>query len=157
MSMQAAIDCSGTWLAFELAGQRFAVPATNVREVVQPMQPTPVPGAPADVVGIVNLHGAIVTVLDGCIRLGLDGDQRRAGPRTRLVIFEGTDEGIGMRVDALGDTWELDEGEPTAPAAGSAHADGPVCGTLHRGGRCIALLDAGTLCRVLTSATEVHA
>ena len=58
-------DGRGAWLGFSLKGQRYAVSLASVREVIRPGGITPVPGAPEDVLGIVNLRGQIVPVLDG--------------------------------------------------------------------------------------------
>ena len=51
-----ATDDRSTWLGFSLKGQRYAVSLAAVREVIRPGDITPVPGAPYDVLGIVNLQ-----------------------------------------------------------------------------------------------------
>ncbi|HLI18289.1 MAG TPA: chemotaxis protein CheW [Rhodanobacteraceae bacterium] len=142
-----------TWLGFELSGQQYAVPLADVREILRAETPTPVPGAPDDVLGIINLRGSIVTVLDGCARLGLAAAD--AGPNQRLVIFHDEQESIGMRIDALQDVLDLDTRElMPAPPGRAARDDDPVMGVLHRGDGFIALLETRKLCRLQTSANE---
>ncbi|HET7266981.1 MAG TPA: chemotaxis protein CheW [Rhodanobacteraceae bacterium] len=150
------VPSTSTWLGFELAGQHYAVPLADVREIMHPEPPAPVPGAPTDVLGIINLRGSIVTVLDGCIRLGLaaNGD----GPDQRLVIFQDELETVGMRIDALHDVLELDTRElMPSPPGRVARADDPVLGALYREGTFIALLDTRKLCRPRTTTMEASA
>lgn len=149
-------NATGSWLGFELAGQDYAVPLGDVREIVRPEAPTPVPGAPAGVLGIISLRGSIVTVLDGCRRLGLDAGN--AGPDQRLVIFQGEEENVAMRIDALRDVLDLDTTElmPPPPSPATRNND-PVLGVLYRGEDFITLLDAGKLCRANQPAMETIA
>lgn len=143
-----AVAATSTWLGFELAGQNYAVPLADVHEIIRPEPPTPVPGAPADVLGIINLRGSIVTVLDGCRRLGLKADTDAAATNPRLVIFDDASGNIGMRIDALQDVLELDTRELLPPLPGRAvRADDPVLGSLYHGNGFIALLDTAKLCR----------
>lgn len=147
---------TGSWLGFELAGQDYAVPLGDVREIIRPEAPTPVPGAPADVLGIISLRGSIVTVLDACRRLGLDGGN--CGPDQRLVIFQAEDENVAIRIDALRDVLDLDTRELVPPPAGtSTRANDPVLGVLTRGDGSITLLDAGKLCHADEPAMEASA
>lgn len=140
-----------TWLGFELAGQRYAVPLADVREIIRPEPPTPVPGAPGEVLGIINLRGNIVTVLDGCARLGLTATGNT--PNQRLVIFHNEFEAIGMCIDSLQDVLELDMRELMPPPPGHAvRADDPVLGAIYREDGFIALLDTRKLCRPPASA-----
>lgn len=136
-----------SWLGFELAGQHYGVSLADVREILRHEPPTQVPGAPADVLGIISLRGSIVTILDGCTRLGLHTPA--AGPDQRLLIFHDDAETIGMRIDALQEVLDLDTRELMPPPPGRAtRADDPVLGTLYRDGGFIALLDTRKLCRV---------
>lgn len=153
-----ATTATGTWLGFELAGQNYAVPLADVHEIIRPPVPTPVPGAPADVIGIINLRGTIVTVLDGCRRLGLGSGSAGDNPDQRLVIFHDESESVGMRIDALQDVLELDTHELLPPPPGRAmRADDPVLGALYREDGFIALLDTGKLCGLHGSATGASA
>lgn len=147
----------GTWLGFELAGERYAVPLADVREVIRPDPPTPVPGAPAEVLGIVSLRGTIVTVLDGRRRLGLDDTANGGGPGQRVVVFQHEHDDVGILVDALQDVLDLDldseELMPPPPGRASC-SDDPVLGVLTCGEGFVTLLDAGKLCRPCGSAME---
>lgn len=51
-------------LPFRLAGQRLAIPLESVIRVVPALKCTPLPGAPQTVLGLVNVRGQIVPVVD---------------------------------------------------------------------------------------------
>jgi len=51
-------------LPFRLAGQRLAIPLEKVIRVVPALKCTPLPGAPPTILGLVNLGGQIVPVVD---------------------------------------------------------------------------------------------
>jgi purine-binding chemotaxis protein CheW len=57
-------------LAFVCQGQRFAVPLSCVRRAVLSAQPSPLPGAIEIVLGVLNVGGETVTVLDFARRAG---------------------------------------------------------------------------------------
>lgn len=146
---------TGSWLGFELAGQDYAVPLGEVREIIRPDTTTPVPGAPAGVLGIISLRGSIITVLDGCRRLGLDAGN--AGADQRLVIFQGAEENVAVRIDALRDVLDLDTRELAPPPAPAGQCPDAVLGVVDRGNGSITLVDAGKLCRVDDPAMETGA
>lgn len=149
---------TGTWLGFTLAGQNYAVPLADVNEIIRPETPTPVPGAPADVLGIINLRGNIVTVLDGCRRLGLKATGANQDPNQRLVIFREASGDVGIRIDVLQEVMELDTRKMLPPLPGrTPRVDDPVLGSMYHGDGFIALLDAGKLCRPRSAVLGVAA
>lgn len=137
------------WLEFGLKGQRYAVSLAAVREVIRPGDITPVPGAPTDVLGIVNLRGQIVPVLDGRRRFGLDGevaaDEQDA---QRVIVFDAEATTVGLRIDTIGEMLQFDPSEVSPPPPGRAvRRDDPVSGVITRDDGFIALVDVPRLCR----------
>lgn len=142
-------DGRGAWLGFSLKGQRYAVSLASVREVIRPGDITPVPGAPDDVLGIVNLRGQIVPVLDGRRRFGLDGGMEEgAEDARRVIVFDDSGSVVGMRIDVIGDmlTFESDDVAPPPPGR-AERRDDPVSGVITRDDGFIALVDVQKLCR----------
>jgi len=139
----------GAWLGFSLKGQRYAVSLASVREVIKPGDITPVPGAPDDVLGIVNLRGQIVPVLDGRRRFGLDAvHEAGADDAHRVIVFDDGGTVVGMRIDVIGDmlTFEPDDVAPPPPGR-AERRDDPVSGVITRDDGFIALVDVARLCR----------
>lgn len=87
------------WLVVASGGERLAIPVSQVREVVRPGGLRPVPGAPVVQAGIVNVRGAIVTVLD---LLALRTGERAVAPGS-IVLLEHGARPIGLTVDAVHD------------------------------------------------------
>ena len=71
-------------VAFRLNGDRYAVPLTAAERVLPMVALSPLPGAPDVVLGALNLHGAVVPVLDIRRRLGLPAGE--LGPSARLLV-----------------------------------------------------------------------
>jgi purine-binding chemotaxis protein CheW len=84
---------------FHLAGERFALETRYITQVVRPRECTPIPGVPAFLVGVVNLRGEILAVLDLCPVLGL-GRTGAGDPSWIIVLGQQRDE-FGVRVDAV--------------------------------------------------------
>jgi purine-binding chemotaxis protein CheW len=64
------------FLLLTIAEEWYAVALNQVRGVVTTGQITPVPGAPAHIVGVQNLQGRLLAVLDTAPLLGLDAQQQ---------------------------------------------------------------------------------
>jgi two-component system chemotaxis response regulator CheV len=105
------------------------VDVSHVREVDELGEPTPVPGAPAAIVGVRNVRGQVVPVIDVASLLGLP---RAAGPK-RVVIAEEGRRRAALAVDAVYDVAEApDAGEQSDSAlvSGVALVDGALVGVL---------------------------
>lgn len=81
-------------LTFELAGERCALAAEDVREVVRAALPAHLPKAPDVVVGVLDLRGELVPLLDIRRRFGLPS--RPLAPEDHIVIVR-----VGHRVVAF--------------------------------------------------------
>jgi purine-binding chemotaxis protein CheW len=81
-------------VAFTLDGGRYALHLPVVARVVRAVEISPLPGAPDIVLGIINVHGRVVPVMDVRARFrlparDLDPDQQMILARTRAreVVF----------------------------------------------------------------------
>jgi purine-binding chemotaxis protein CheW len=95
----------GTVLSLSLAGQAFAIDIACVREIRSFEPPTPLPGAAAGVLGVINLRGTIVPVIDLRCRLGLPA--RAGGAGSAVVVVEQPSRLDGVVVDAVDDVLEI--------------------------------------------------
>ncbi len=129
---------------FTLGAAAFGVEARLVLEVVKVGEMTRVHDAPAGVVGIRNLRGRIVTVMDMATHLGLGCVE--VGPENRLLIMEHRNETYGFLVDALTDILALDaEGIGAPPASLDQAMLGRLRGVWREAGRLTAILDSQAL------------
>ena len=87
------------WVTFKLDEEIYGINVMQVQEVLRLTEIAPVPGAPDYVMGIVNLRGNVVTVIDTRKRFGLF--QKEADDSTRIVIIEVDNQVIGILVDSV--------------------------------------------------------
>ena len=107
---------AGTLLAtFFIRGGHCGVDAAGVQEVIRLGPLTPFRHAPEEVLGIVNLRGRIVTILDVGLKLGFAGIVIR--PENRIFIVEDRGEFIGLLVDRVGEVVEMEDGRVEPPPA----------------------------------------
>ena len=86
---------------FSFEDALFAVDAMRVQEIIRVGPITPVHHAPEHVLGIINLRGRIVTVLDPAQRMGLEPQVRDA--KSRILIVDFADEHVGLLVSEVHD------------------------------------------------------
>ncbi|MGB6945330.1 MAG: chemotaxis protein CheW [Bryobacteraceae bacterium] len=121
-----------------------ALDATEVQEVIRLGPVTPVRYAPEAVLGIVNLRGKIVTIVDLGLRLGLP--KAVPGADSRIFIMEDRGEFIGLLVDHVDEVVEIERERWQSPPAnvnwGQAQFFKGVC---RDRGRVITLVDASQI------------
>lgn len=88
-----------TWVEFRLADELFALPVGEVREILRVRNVTPVPHPPFPVIGVVNLRGRAVPLLDLRARLGLPTPEPDG--ESRIVLVESRKRRIGLLVDGV--------------------------------------------------------
>jgi len=121
-------------LEVRLGGRSFALPAPEVTEVVRPLPLTPVPMAPDHFLGLGNIHGQIVCVVEPCRLLGLPGGDSEDDEFTRLVCLRHPRMRVAMRVDAVPAIHRVPEGSlPKRDAGCTDDVYGAV--RVERGGR----------------------
>ena len=121
-----------------------ALDAAGVQEVIRLGPVTPVHYAPEEVLGIVNLRGKIVTIVDLGLRLGFP--KALAGSESRIFIVEDRNEFIGLLVDRVDEVVEVERDHWQPPPAnvnwGQARFFKGIC---RARGRVVTLLDAGQI------------
>lgn len=106
-----------SFVTFEVAGQMFGVPVVKVQDILTPDAIAPVPGGPAEVQGLINLRGKIVTVIDLRTRLGIVHDVARESRKGMCVTVEIDGESYTLFVDRVGDVVTLSAAHREDPPA----------------------------------------
>jgi purine-binding chemotaxis protein CheW len=98
MSDQLPTHTEDDVVLFEAAGERFALPAAQVMEIVRPPAITRVPNSPPNLLGVANLRGRVLPVVSVGGLLGhAHAEISRA---TRVVVVAG-DSPVGLVVDTV--------------------------------------------------------
>jgi purine-binding chemotaxis protein CheW len=126
-------------LLFVVAGRVYACAIDPVREIIPARRATPLPGAPDFVRGLINLRGAIVTVVDLGRRLGESPGERSDGS---IILVEHGGRTMGLAVDEVRDVQPVDARRIEA-VSGDRALGGIVCGIGHLDDGVVLLLDVG--------------
>ena len=90
-------------LTFDLQGETFALEAGYVREVLDLLPETPVPGAPAFVGAVINFRGRVIPLVDLRMAFGMVVGETTID--NRIVVIEHPLDGeptlIGLRADKV--------------------------------------------------------
>ena len=97
--MQAKPQQVFRWVTFRLADEIYGINVMQVQEVLRMTDVAPVPGAPHFVMGIINLRGNVVTVLD--TRKLLDLATSDITDSSRTMIIESGKVTVGLLVDSV--------------------------------------------------------
>ena len=100
-------------VCFRIGQENFGVDIFSVREIVKAQAITPVPGTAEHVLGIINLRGKIISVVDLAQRLGLGAAAVDRQSRIFVVDLDGVT--VGFLVDAATEVLKL-AGESIEPA-----------------------------------------
>jgi purine-binding chemotaxis protein CheW len=118
-TMRQDLQGAGKYLAFWLGKEEFAVPVGRIREIIPWQEITPVPQAASYVLGVINLRGKVVPVMDLRLRLGMASQER--GPRACIVVMQPdarrARSPIGVVVDGVSEVLQIQPGEVEETAA----------------------------------------
>ncbi|KLN63016.1 MULTISPECIES: chemotaxis protein CheW [Vibrio] len=132
------------WVTFQLEEETYGINVMQVREVLRYTEIAPVPGAPDYVLGIINLRGNVVTVIDTRSRFGLmEGE---ITDNTRIIVIESEHQVIGILVDSVAEVVYLRSSEiDTTPSVGTDESAKFIQGVSNRDGKLLILVDLNKL------------
>ncbi len=99
-------------VCFTVEDQDFSIEISHVLEIRGWTSTTTLPHAPAFVVGMMNLRGTVLPVVDLSLRLGFG--KTEPGKRHVIIIAQIDDKIVGFLVDAVSDIITVDEAEMQA-------------------------------------------
>lgn len=143
-SKQAVNITVSQWVTFRLGDETYGIDVLQVQEVLRVSEISPVPGALSFVIGIINLRGNVVTVLDGRHRFGLppkDPDEA-----SRIIVVDAFDKVVGLLVDSVSEVAYVPAAEvESLPAVGTDDNAKFVSGVYNREGGLLILVDLAKL------------
>ena len=94
-------------IAFRLQGQEFCVMTKTVREIRGWSPSTPVPRSPNDMLGVMNLRGIVIPIIDLARKLGMASTI--PNERSAIVVAEIQTMVVGLLVDQVSDILTVDQ------------------------------------------------
>lgn len=125
-------------ISLTVAGHAFCIDIFAVREIRGWAETTPLPQAPDYVLGVTNLRGAVMPVIDLSARLGL-GVTEKTGRHVTVVVERGGDL-VGLVVDEVQETLIFDAEELQPPPHYAATEEVFVDALIPRGGQILGRL-----------------
>ena len=131
-------------VTFRLNEEIYGINVMLVQEVLRVTEIAPVPGAPNYVIGIINLRGNVVTVIDTRNRFGLP--PKEMDDATRIVIIEAESQTVGIVVDSVSEVVDIYSNEiETAPNVGNDETARYIEGVVSRSEELLILVDLNKL------------
>src|SRR5690606_36498760 len=131
-------------IAFRIGDQEFCVNIMSVREIRGWTPATAMPHAPDYVLGLINLRGAVLPIVDMSIRLGM----KPAEPTARhvIIVAQVGHKVVGLLVDAVSDILTMtDENVQATPDIANDAEKSYARGLLAIEGRMICLIELDAL------------
>jgi len=146
MTSKAVTEAEATeqWLTLCIDNDTYGIDVSLVQEVLNVPYITPVPGAPDYVIGIINLRGNVITVLDARKRFGLPAKQFTQD--SQIIILRAGGQILGILVDSVSEVIELqvDRIDP-ASDGGVGSAKKHIRGVYSAGGYLLVLINTDCL------------
>ena len=146
MSEQDKVDSDPIlqWVTYHLADEVFGINVMQVQEVLRLTEIAPVPGTPSYVLGIINLRGNVVTVIDTRQRFNLPSIE--PDDSARIIIIEVAGNVVGMLVDKVTEVVYLHQSEiDSAPNISSDDNSRFIQGVCSRDKSLLILVDVNKL------------
>ncbi len=110
------------YLTFHLAGEDYGIEIAYVTEIVGIQKITVVPDMPVFIMGVINLRGKVIPVMD--VRRRFKLPEREYDERTCIIVVDIKETAIGLVVDKVNEVATIPEGQiepaPMAKQAGAS-------------------------------------
>lgn len=110
-------------VAFNLNDENYAIEIKYIQEIIRMQEITDVPHSETYLLGVINLRGQVIPVIDLKKKFNL-GCYADSGS-TRIIVVETDEFVVGMVVDSVSEVLRLDRGqiEPPSPVIASIETD----------------------------------
>lgn len=127
------------YLCFNLGKEEFAIPLLSIKEVIGLPETTPIPQAPSHFLGIMNLRGQVISVMDLRQKLGIKTTNT---DETSVIILDLGNYNLGVVVDCVNSVQMLTAQDITEkPVVENSKTYEHITGVFRKNERLILLLD----------------
>ncbi|MDR1603532.1 MAG: chemotaxis protein CheW [Gracilibacteraceae bacterium] len=130
----------GKYLTFMLDEQCFGLDIEYILEIIGVQTMTRVPKIPPYIIGIMNLRGKVIPIID--MRLRFHKAPREYDAKTCIIVVEADEDVVGLVVDAIDEVADIaDEHISAPPGAASDYTGNFMKGVAQEKGKVRLLLD----------------
>lgn len=106
-------------VGFKLGDEEYAIDVLKIQEIIRLIEITAVPRMEQFILGVINLRGKVIPVVD--LRVRFELEKSDFDKKTRIIVVKFEKENIGFVVDEVTEVIRIDKGivEPTPPLVGS--------------------------------------
>jgi purine-binding chemotaxis protein CheW len=127
-------------LIFSLGAEEYSVPLLRVKEVIEIPDITPMPHTPEYYLGIMNLRGQVISIID--LRMKLKGVRQELGKKNAVIILDFDSFCLGIAVSTVNRVMALSLDEvQERPMIESTENIDYIEGVVHRDKKMILILD----------------
>ncbi|MDD2383251.1 MAG: chemotaxis protein CheW [Sulfurospirillaceae bacterium] len=107
-------------VGFIIGQEEYAVPILSIQEIIKPIEYTRVPSVPDYILGVFNLRGSVIPLID--LRRKFKMESVRQSEDTRYIVMKGRDNTAGFVIDRLTEAIRIKSGK-IGPPPETIHAD----------------------------------
>jgi purine-binding chemotaxis protein CheW len=125
-STEVRSDLAGKYISFRLEDELYGIRLTNIREIIGMTKITAIPRAPEFVIGVINIRGKVLPVIDLRVRFGLNVPE--ITDRTPIIVCDAeTEDGgllrVGIIVDSVSEVLQVNEEDVEEPPSFGLNID----------------------------------
>ncbi len=130
-------------VGFIVGEEEFAIPILNIQEIIKPIEYTRVPSVPPYVMGVFNLRGNVIPLID--LRRKFNLHPTPQTPDTRYIVMKHEDNVVGFIIDKLTEAIRINEENIALPPDNLQKEKGMVQGIGKREDNIITILKVDAL------------
>ncbi len=139
---------SSQYLTFMLGGEEYGINILSVQEIKGWAPSTPIPNLPEHILGVMNLRGTLVPIID--VRIRFEFEKVEYGPMTVVIVVKikgaERERTVGIVVDAVSEVYNVNQDDiETAPDMGNAINTEFIRGLASVGDKMVILLNIDEL------------
>ena len=130
-------------VGFVIGEEEYAVPILSIQEIIKPISWTRVPQTPAYVLGVFNLRGSVIPLIDLRVKFGLP--PKNHNDETRFFVLKQDDEVAGFVIDRLTAAIRIKKSDIGPPPDTLASNDSMIEGVGKQEGKILTILKVNKL------------
>ena len=130
-------------VGFVVGEEEYAIPILNIQEIIKPIEYTRVPSVPEYVLGVFNLRGSVIPLID--LRKKFSLNAAKPSTSTRYIVMKDGDNVAGFVIDRLTEAIRIQQNRIDPPPETLLRDKGMIYGIGKRDNSILTILKVETL------------